>query len=76
MPLRKKDVHEAVRKADRPLSAVEIAALTGCSYVTVRRHLKELVLSGKVLKTLSKPAGSGHPPYLYEAGNPEVWRGP
>jgi response regulator of citrate/malate metabolism len=57
-------VRDAVRDADAPLTASEVAGRCGLSRVTARRYLEHLVVEGAV--TLSMRYGkTGRPEHLY-----------
>jgi response regulator of citrate/malate metabolism len=57
-------VRDAVREADAPLTASEVAGRCGLSRVTARRYLEHLVVDGVV--TLSMRYGkTGRPEHLY-----------
>jgi response regulator of citrate/malate metabolism len=61
-------VVDALRAADRPLSASEAAEVTGASRVTARRYLEHLAESGQVERA-PRYGGSGRPEMEYS------WRG-
>jgi len=63
-----RDVTQAVRQADRALSATEVAERVGASRVTARRYLEHLADAGR-LERAPRYGGTGRPEVEYR------WRG-
>lgn len=63
-----RDVTQAVREADRALSATEVAERVGASRVTARRYLEHLADAGR-LERAPRYGGTGRPEVEYR------WRG-
>jgi response regulator of citrate/malate metabolism len=57
-------VRDAVRGADEPLSASEVAGRSGLSRVTARRYLEHLAVEGVVTLSM-RYGGTGRPEHLY-----------
>ena len=57
-------MRDAVRDADEPLSASEIAGRCGLSRVTARRDLEHLAVEGVVTLSM-RYGGTGRPEHLY-----------
>jgi response regulator of citrate/malate metabolism len=57
-------VRDAVRDADGPLTASEVAGRCGLSRVTARRYLEHLVVEGVVTLSM-RYGGTGRPEHLY-----------
>ena len=63
-------VSQALRAADRPLSATEVAAQLGVSRVTARRYLEHLSEMGAVARS-QRYGGQGRPELEYRWADPE-----
>jgi response regulator of citrate/malate metabolism len=57
-------VRDAVRDADAPLTASEVAGRCGLSRVTARRYLEHLAVDGSVTLSM-RYGGTGRPEHLY-----------
>jgi response regulator of citrate/malate metabolism len=57
-------VRDAVRAADGPLTASEVAGRCGLSRVTARRYLEHLVVEGAITLSM-RYGGTGRPEHLY-----------
>ena len=57
-------VRDAVRRAEEPLTASDVAGRCGLSRVTARRYLEHLVVEGTVTLSM-RYGGTGRPEHLY-----------
>jgi response regulator of citrate/malate metabolism len=58
-------VRDAVREAQSPLTASEVAGRSGLSRVTARRYLEHLAVEG-VVRLSMRYGGTGRPEHLYD----------
>jgi predicted ArsR family transcriptional regulator len=58
---------DALREADGPVSASELATAVGLHVTTARAHLRLLEAAGLVLRTRRAPTGPGRPRMFYAA---------
>lgn len=58
-------VTDALKAAKGPTTIARLVYSSGVSARVVRKHLRDLVESGHVHKTVAPPDGKGRPPSLY-----------
>ncbi len=62
---RRAQVLDALRQADAPLGAADIARRVGIHVNTARFHLEALIEEGTVVQALTPPSGPGRPGTVY-----------